>query len=501
MVSGLGWKPVKGRLRRAAILGLGLLLSGCAGHRLRHGADWPEWEQVTSPHFVLRTNLSRGAGEAAVYELEALRTALVFGAFGMEADPPGRLQAILFRDPEGMMEFVDRRVDGYVTSTPSGPLLVSAGSDLRGQREARVKLLHELAHYLSSFSLLRQPRWFAEGMAEYLETLELSGHTVRLGAVHAENLKLLKQAGTLPLEALWSAEEAGSPAGYTSHFYASAWIWFHFLADKYPGRMRAYEQMLRRAEDPVEGFASAFVNSRNETLEDELQRYLVKGKFDVQVEEVHPPHVSVHTTPMTAPDVHAMRAELFLDSPARRTPEERNELARWELTEALHRDAHHVGAVILWADYQSAEERLVAARQLVQARPEDGRAWTFLAGQLEGDPAARDEREKILEKAVRLTPDDPAAINNLAWDKVNRGDAAVGLQLAERAVRMAPWSPAILDTYAAGLFKVGRCPEARTIQQRAVDLLHDEVSLATRQQLIAALMQYRRRCPAELEQP
>jgi hypothetical protein len=447
----------------------------------------------------LRTNLSPGAAEAAVRELEVLRTALVFGAFSMESDPPGRLQAVLFRDVDGMMEFVDRRVDGYVTSTPSGPLLVSAGADLRAHGEARGKLLHELAHYLSSFALLRQPRWFAEGMAEYLETLEMSGSSVRLGAPHAENLKVLRREGALPLDTLWSAEEPGSSASFSYHFYASAWLWFHFLADRYPGRMRVYEQMLRRAEDPVEGFASAFVNARNEVLEDELQRYLVQGKFAVQQEEIHLPHTSLHTAPMSAADVHAMRAELFLDSPARRTPEEKNELARWEITEALSRDPQHVGAVILRAEYLPTEERLFAARQLVRARPQDGRAWTFLAGQLEGDPAAQGERQQVLEKAARLSPDDPAAINNLAWDRVTRGDPALGLQLAERAVRMAPWSPAILDTYAAALFKVGRCREARVIQQRAVDLLHDEVSFATRQQLIAALMQYRARCPAANE--
>jgi Flp pilus assembly protein TadD len=144
---------------------------------------------------------------------------------------------------------------------------------------------------------------------------------------------------------------------------------------------------------------------------------------------------------------------------------------------------------------------LAAARALVRARPDEGRAWTFLAAELERDPSARDERLAALEKAVGLTPDDAVALNNLAWEKVKRGDPAMGLKLAARAVRIAPWSPSMLDTYAAALFKVGRCSEARANQERAVSLLHDEVSSETRQELLAALVQYRSRCPASDEGP
>jgi Flp pilus assembly protein TadD len=139
---------------------------------------------------------------------------------------------------------------------------------------------------------------------------------------------------------------------------------------------------------------------------------------------------------------------------------------------------------------------LASAQELVKFAPEDGRSWTFLAEQLDGNEAEHARRADALERAARLSPDDAEALNNLAWEKVTHGDPATGLKLASRATHIVPWSSAMLDTLAAALFKLGRCPEARDIEQRAVSLLHDQISDDTRRQLLGALMQYQRKCPA-----
>lgn len=54
---------------------------------------------------------------------------------------------------------------------------------------------HELAHYLSNFVLLRQPRWLAEGLARYLETIHVKPSTneVVLGRVSGWDLGYVKR--------------------------------------------------------------------------------------------------------------------------------------------------------------------------------------------------------------------------------------------------------------------------------------------------------------------
>jgi tetratricopeptide (TPR) repeat protein len=104
------------------------------------------------------------------------------------------------------------------------------------------------------------------------------------------------------------------------------------------------------------------------------------------------------------------------------------------------------------------------------------------------------ERREAAIKAVQLAPDDPNALNSLAWEYHLSGTPRPGLPLAQKAVRLAPWRSAILHTWAALLADAGSCTEAALVQQRAVDMLHERASPKVRAQYEGALARYEAGC-------
>jgi Flp pilus assembly protein TadD len=80
-------------------------------------------------------------------------------------------------------------------------------------------------------------------------------------------------------------------------------------------------------------------------------------------------------------------------------------------------------------------------------------AWLYLET---GDPRAKE----TAEKAVALAPDAPAIIDTLAWILVRGGEAQQALDLLQKATTLAPQEPEIRYHKAVALRDVGRSDEA-----------------------------------------
>jgi Flp pilus assembly protein TadD len=113
---------------------------------------------------------------------------------------------------------------------------------------------------------------------------------------------------------------------------------------------------------------------------------------------------------------------------------------------------------------------------------------------LHGRSEFSSERREAAVKAVHLAPDDPGALNDLAWEYHLAGTPRPGLPLAQKAARLVPWSPSILDTWAALLAAAGKCDDAVLVQQRAVDMLREGVSAERRAHYEDALARYQGGC-------
>ncbi|WNG54482.1 DUF1570 domain-containing protein [Archangium gephyra] len=486
-------------LAAGLLLAILTLSTGCLGPRLaRCPADGGSpWRSLESEHFTLKTDLSSQEAHEAVVYLERLRAALLAAAWPEAHDRPmekvtvyvlgrsqdfenlfpSRLQGLFIRNNGGELSI-------FIHGSPSTWSERSDGSSL-----STVK--HELAHYLSAYFLIRQPRWLGEGLAGYLQTLELSedGKTATVGKPYPQaaawmdyQLQLVRNRQVLSWSA-WSVFNWDSRKvdEYTpqqsSGFYATSWLLVHWLSNTRPEGFAKFQARLAKGADPRQSFSEVFPELRGADLDSLLLPYLLRGSFKERTVRVPPVTTSATERPLGDSEVHAVRARLALTASylSKEGSKERLELARTELAEALRLEPANLSAIRLKVgvgDVPDAQ-RLPLVRAAVAAYPEEGRAWWLLAMVLPKDASTLAEREAAYAKAVALSPNDSGAANELAWMHVLHGRYAEALPLAARAVELAPWDPLVLDTYAMTVAGLGRCEEAILTEQRALDVLQD----------------------------
>jgi putative PEP-CTERM system TPR-repeat lipoprotein len=150
------------------------------------------------------------------------------------------------------------------------------------------------------------------------------------------------------------------------------------------------------------------------------------------------------------------------------------------------RDAGHAVKLhaILSASGRKGDAAAQARRWLAD-NPRDTAMRMHLA-----DTALREREYKtafgLYQEVVEITPNNPIALNNLAWVAGELGDArAVGY--AERALKLAPNSANILDTLGALLVKQGDAKQGMTYIERArsIDPKRAEFQLSYARALIA----------------
>ncbi|MFP2906149.1 DUF1570 domain-containing protein [Pyxidicoccus sp. 3LFB2] len=470
-------------------------VTGCAANRaLCPQEGGRTWSEVQSTHFRIQTNLSPEAATTTALELEKHRRALLL-AWGPDFDPPGTVEVILLRNQNELDEFTHGRAAGFAGTTPSGPLLVMGGNGFVLEDSPDLRLqTHELAHYLSNFVLLRQPRWMAEGLAQYLETVQIKPSTneVVLGRVSGWDLGYVKAHGWLDIDELWAWDQRGllSSAESQRH-YASAWLWVHYLYNVHTERMEEFQSRLANAEPPKKAWEASFRGVQD--LAGGLRTYVTSGRGSVFTLPLPEVPTKVDVRPMEAADVHAVRATLYLRSPGELKLEQRLEHAKREVAQGLKEGPTSVNATILATQLSRDAVTLDGVRAIVKANPDNGLAWDLLADQL-GQKGEVKEAEEARKRAAELRPNDASILNSLAWHYVQVREPAKGLAAAQRAVALSPGSSAILDTHAALLFQLERCPEALSLQQRAMDMLHERASDAMRQPLTERLQTYQAKC-------
>jgi predicted Zn-dependent protease len=148
----------------------------------------------------------------------------------------------------------------------------------------------------------------------------------------------------------------------------------------------------------------------------------------------------------------------------RRDPESRK--ARFGLAEALHRGRQ----------YDDAAEEY---NTLLASQPEDPDVYVG-AARNEIDSGNEQAAIRHLDRALKLTPDHPVALNERAGIALSQGDAPAALLLLDRAIRVEPNDPVTRHRRTVALTRLGRHDEvqserdatrrAREDQERIVEL-------------------------------
>ena len=444
------------------------------------------WRELRTDHFVLDTDLAPAEAGVLARQLEELHALELRALVGEVVDIPGRLRVVALRDPRQFRDLAGEDYRAYYRRSPGRQAIVLQSEGLRVAPEV---VAHELVHHLSSFLFPRQAPWFAEGLAHFVQTVaearkaefaKTGSHIARAGAdlsggrwvglAPSELANAIRVMPLVPVRQLLAWNGTINHA-LPDQFHLSSWLLYHYLWNKRSRELGEYQRRLGDGESPATAWRAAFPEydpERPETLQPldaELERYRRGGRFTSYQVPLVATEVVATERDLSSADVHLVIAGARLYWPER--PAEAKALVAAEVDEALREDPGNPEALAR----RAARERtpvVVALRAATVARPNDWRAWYFLATQL---TAPRDavEREASCRKALALDTDAPAPQNDLAWLLVESGRAREALPFANRAVDLAPWDPAYLDTLATVALELGQCPQALQLAQRAVE--------------------------------
>jgi tetratricopeptide (TPR) repeat protein len=435
----------------------------------------PGWHQATSAHFRLRTSLGAEVAQRATLELELFRAALLT-AWPAEFNPEGRVEVILLPLPE-LAVFTRGDVRGFVMDgRDDAKILVIAqetGGVLSTVRD-QPALVHELAHYLASFIFLTEPRWFAEGMASYLAMAQVSADRKEsiLGIPNMKYLKYVKAQGVLPMEELWRWDERPTlddPETQAS-YYASSWLWVHYLLTVHRERMGRFHTAMSRAEDPRQAWEESL--GKLKELEKGLQAHATARSYTAGSYPLRPVATQVEVKGVPHAEVHAVRARLHEFGLSGASEEDRRRRARLEVQQGMKEDATNVEVALEGARLLEApQERLKLAQELIKARPEAAQAWTLLGRALRATNASRPEIEKAVRRAAELAPDSLSTQADLADSFLDAGLFEQALEPAGRAVDLAPYSATATNLYAQTRLALGYCKSGLIYLRRTIGLM------------------------------
>ena len=477
---------------------LGLVLGGVA--RADSG-----WREIQGPHVVLRTDLGSGAAKEAALAVERFRAQIVAAAWPRAMLPAGdRIEVTVFGNGLDFEHHFGRTISGvFFHDLP--PYAVMYGHPDKWEHRASLStpettsiLRHELVHHLAASIYRRQPRWFAEGLAQFLETVRTGddGKTVVVGAANLDAMQSYRSARSLRVaDALaWSGNLDTISEAMMHGLYGLSWVIVHWLYNEHPAQFDQLQGLLARGIDPDKAWKIILPGLGTADLDEAIHQYLKHGDYKEYLAPFVEPAPPLKEIALSEADVHAERARVAMAaarSSTDRAPHQKE--AQEELATALKLDPGDANALVLQVRLATSRDRASVARRLTEAHPDDGRGWLLL-GQALKDTSAVAEREAALRRAVDLRPEDPTALNSLAWLYVEQGKATAAGPLITKAIQLAPYDPNMLDTLAAVQAMLGRCSEAVASQARAIDALPESIPAAARRDFQDRLERYRTRC-------
>jgi tetratricopeptide (TPR) repeat protein len=448
-----------------------VLLGGCIGTSYpktpAHGG--PAWQEMTTEHFVVDTDLESAEATVIARQLENLRNAMAETVFGGQPPPGPRVRVLALRQDE--YRHFDRSSDGYfLSSALYQPLLITSPGGDWDTFDADVRK-HELAHYVSSLYVdtRLQPKWFAEGLAGYLETILYDEKTgaLEIGHAHAnyQYLHLMRQATP---EELWGWGSETASDDLTARLYQTSWAALHYLFDQRPAELLDYERALARGEDSRESWKRIFPDLDDEGLATVIRKYVHKRDFKIKKTKVAPVAVTTKVRSLDESDVLGFRAALHmaLQPQSKRAPDESKKLAIENVTASLQQSessfwAHQVN--LFYFDKVPGSSEL--AKKTIAGEKDNWLAWVWYAEVLRRAKGPIGERRSALTKALELAPNSRVALTQLAWVEANAGNWPAALDAAEKAVRRPPVDSDSVVVYVVALSYSGKCSEARAAEE------------------------------------
>ncbi|MFO0640608.1 MAG: hypothetical protein U0183_15420 [Polyangiaceae bacterium] len=482
-----------------------VMATGCVKNVARPGCPahgGHPWYEVTTKHFVVRTDVEATQVASAVTELERGYSELTAAAFPRGAGGAERLGIVLLHDQREMSEywpkysgFSAERLGGDIEHTPT---LVLAGSGY--PPAVRATFLHELTHRFVAYTYGAVPIWLNEGLAQYYSTLKVEHGKMTLGEVVpgayvppgvAPNVRALLDAD----QSTFYANDVAVPYRrdeIVALYYHAAFAFVHMLSngdDALRARFRLLRTSLGDGKSFVESWAKSVGEIPLEGLEGQFSRYASGWSWDRFVYDA--PKIEVapieKTRPLADYEIDLMWARLLWGE------KDGKELAKAALEAARSHDldspevAYRAACMALRSD--ATEARALFHDVLVRT-PDDPRALfgevLAIAREWQGksmpEAAASRQRDALARLESHARTADQLLLVARSQTEGNALDAA--LATAKRAVALDPGYFGGHVILAEAHFAAGRLGEAVAELEHGLAIVPDSVHAGKYVQLL-----------------
>jgi hypothetical protein len=250
------------------------------------------WRRVETPHFVLRTDLDQQEARRAGKALEASRDALISGTGRTFRFGNSQTEVYILANGLEFERYFGKTTHGLFTyDGPPQLFLYGPASRWELRRTAHFPtpsvLRHELAHQLTAEVFRHRPRWFSEGLAQFMEPIyyaEDQKHVV-VGAVNYQALRWYRATRTTKLaDALeWTASTMSLAEREIGALYGTSWLFIHWLYHERKTEFSRLVEEMRRGTPPDRALKIALPDFDPASVDRALfqyQKYLQFVRFD-----------------------------------------------------------------------------------------------------------------------------------------------------------------------------------------------------------------------------
>jgi hypothetical protein len=397
----------------AAVAAVGLLVSCKAALPPVPGNGGPAWIELRSPHFTVWTDGDPERVQELMRAMERMREIVVRNALPGAPDR-GRNLAIVMRDGDELSSFSSTGQPRAFTISARFPLwqtmiVLALPRHRSADNRYNVTVAHELTHAISFGVVHHQPRWFAEGMATYFETVGLDPTlaTAELGV--SPTGRLVSVAHLLPISTLfaWTARAKDERREYTT-----AWALFWFLINQHSAELLHYRELLDRAGDDIEVpperatriWLEAFPSLPLDEVDGKLKHWLLNGMHREDVFKLAASDWEPVQRTMGDAEVHALRALLH------KAGGKQDAQVRDSVTAALAVDPTNVLARLLALALDHKEIAADEARAIAREHDGDWRAWMLIAMAVQKANGSTSEIKAAHARACALAGANPALL-------------------------------------------------------------------------------------------
>jgi len=396
------------------VLALGAWMACGAALPAVPGQGGPPWIELTSEHFTLWTDAGPARGRELIREIEHLRQVVAGVAFPA-AREAGHSLVIALRD-DAELSALSPTGEPRAFAVPARPPLwqpMIVLSAFTNSTRAELTIAHELTHLVSFAAIHHQPRWLAEGMAQFFETMQLDAEStsVDVGVAPEVRGQPVRIAHLVPISNLLAWQMLGSAAEERG-LYSTSWAFFTFLINAHRPELARYLALLdapddtatpaSRPEQRERAWRTAFSSLSDTELDGQLRQWLVSGHHVVLHVRVRVRDWPTSQRALSDAEVYAMRA-LLHSGPAAEHQQQA------ELAAAIGAEPTNVIARLLRLEHGGGvtpdEGRAIAA-----AHGDDWRAWWLAAIALSRGAASPQEIDAARTKACALLAQNPALV-------------------------------------------------------------------------------------------